>query len=58
MPSFISRAGFQQQMGTMFAMGGKIGTTEIAGDATKPGKFFQLPIQGTIEKIILTLGSS
>ena len=45
-------------MGTMFAMGGKIGTTEIAGDATKPGKFFQLPIQGTIEKIILILGSS
>jgi len=30
------RAGFQQQMGTMFAMGGKIGTTEIAGDTTKP----------------------
>lgn len=30
------RAGFQQQMGTMFAMGGKIGATEIAGDTTKP----------------------
>jgi hypothetical protein len=29
-------------MSTLFAMGGKIGTTKIAGDTTKPGKFFQL----------------